>query len=122
MSKYNIIEKTALEMAAVIYETGRSQGMTSKYKNARAYAAAKFEYYIPKAVDILLSMMNRTDISDHIKDEIYNAIMERSNDPKMSPLNGSIPEFKEDLIFKSKFEEAFQKAMKGYSNGKEIIQ
>lgn len=74
-----IIEKTAIEFAAVFYEAGRASGLTSKYKNPRAYAKANFEKFIPKAVEVLTGMLDRTDIPDLMKQEIYDALIERAN-------------------------------------------
>jgi hypothetical protein len=78
-----IIEKTAGAMAATWYEVGRSQGMTSKFKSARAYARANLEKFIPVALQHLLSMLSRSDISEHVKQEIYEAYIERANDPDL---------------------------------------
>lgn len=84
MKQQNVlIEKTAAELAGTYYEEMRSQGMTSKYKNARQFAKANIEKFIPLAVNILMSMLNRADISDHMKNEIYEAFLERSNDPDL---------------------------------------
>ena len=38
-----LIEQTALELAATYYEVGRSQGLTSKFKDARAFAKANIK-------------------------------------------------------------------------------
>lgn len=89
--KYTVIEKTAAEFAAVWYETGRSQGLTSKWKTPKAYARANFEKFIPKALEILLSMLNRSDIHDLMKEEIYEAIMERHNDKALTDIMPNIP-------------------------------
>lgn len=78
-----IIEKTALEFAAVWYDIGRGQGMTSKWKTPRAYARANLEKFIPVALKHLLSMLSRHDISEHMKKEIYDAYIERANDPDL---------------------------------------
>lgn len=84
--KYTIIEKVAAELAAVWYEAGRSAGMTSKHKTARLYAKKNFTTWIPKSVEILTSMLGRQDIPDLMKQEIYDAIIERANDPKVKDL------------------------------------
>jgi hypothetical protein len=81
--KHTVIERTALELAATWYEIGRGQGLTSKHKDARAYAAHNLEKFIPKAVEILLSMLGRTDLPDLMKAEIYEAFLERHNDPEL---------------------------------------
>ena len=55
--KYTVIEQTAIQLAACFYEAGRSSGLKSKHKNARAYAKANLERFIPKAIDILTTML-----------------------------------------------------------------
>lgn len=82
--KHVIIERTALEFAAVFYEAGRSQGATSKYKNAREFAKANLETFIPKAIEILTDMLSKSHISDAIKSEIAEALIERANDPDLA--------------------------------------
>lgn len=82
--QHTIIEQTAAEFAAVIYETGRAQGMTSKYKTPRAYARAYFEKYVPKAIEHLTSMLGRSDINDLLKQQIYDAIIERTSDEEVN--------------------------------------
>lgn len=81
MSKYTVIERTAAAIAAEWYEIGRSQGMKSKYKTPRAYAKAYLEMWIPKSVEILTSMLAMSHVSEHMKQEIYAALLERTNDP-----------------------------------------
>jgi hypothetical protein len=77
--KHTVFERTAAELAAVFYEAGRSSGMTSKHKNARSWARANFEKFIPKAIELCVSMLSRPDIADLMKQEIYDALMERNN-------------------------------------------
>lgn len=79
-----LIEKTAGELAAAWYEIGRSQGLTSKHKNARKYAKANLEKFIPKAVELLLQMLEpHSNATEEMKAEIYEALMERHNDPEL---------------------------------------
>jgi hypothetical protein len=82
-AKYTVIEKTAAEFAAVFYEAARSSGLTSEFKNPRSFARANFTKFIPKAVEVLISMLGRSDIHDLMKQEIYEALMERNNDPTL---------------------------------------
>lgn len=79
--KHEIIEETALQLAATWYEIGRSQGLTSKYKNAKSYARRNLERFIPNAVEHLTSMLGKNDVPQNQKDIIYEALMERANDP-----------------------------------------
>lgn len=84
MARNVLIEKTAGELAAATYEQLRSAGFKSKHKSPRAYARANIEKYVPAAVKVLTEMLGRNDISAHMKDEIYTAILERANDPNLA--------------------------------------
>lgn len=99
----HLIEKTALALACEWYEIGRNQGMTSIHKNARIYAAHNVEKFIPKALEILISMLGRSDIHDLMKKEIYDALMERTNDPEAITstdlFNGSLPDLNVKKLF-----------------------
>ena len=82
--QYNLIEKTAYELACTWYEIGRFQGMTSKWRTPRLYARANLEKFIPKAIEHLLDMMANPNNSEHVKNTIYLAIQERVNDPELN--------------------------------------
>lgn len=81
-----LIEKTALDLATAFYEGGRSAGLTSKHKNARSFAKANVEKYIPKAVEVLLEILNNPATPKDQKDMIYDAIMERTNDQELGSI------------------------------------
>lgn len=85
--RHKLIEKTAGEIAAAFYEQGRSLGLKSKFKNARAYARANLEKFVPKATEILIGMLGRNDISEVMKKEIYEAVLERAHDPDLAILD-----------------------------------
>lgn len=86
-----LIETVAAQLAATWYEIGRGQGLTSKYKNARAYAKANLEKFIPKAVEILLEMLKPTsNCTPEMREEIYEALMERHNDPELNAVMPNI--------------------------------
>lgn len=86
-----LIERTALEFAAVFYEIGRSQGLKSKYKTPRHYAAANLEKFVPHVIKSFLDMLNNPLVSQSQKDDIWEAIKERLNDPTaMSLANASV--------------------------------
>lgn len=76
---HTVFERTAAELAAVFYEACRSSGMKSKHKNARSWARANFEKFIPKAVEYCIQMLGNPSIPDLMKQEIYDALMERNN-------------------------------------------
>ena len=84
--KLNLIEHVALELAGVFYDIGRSQGLKSKHKTARAYAAANIEKFVPHAVKTLLEQLNNPSISAEAKDEITESLFERINDPMAKSL------------------------------------
>ena len=81
-----LIERTAMELACVYYEAGRSSGLTSKHKDAKAFARANVTKFIPKAVDILMDMMSSPAVSKEQKDLIYDALLERTNDIDLSEI------------------------------------
>lgn len=119
-----LIEKTALEFAAVYYEAGRSTGLTSKHKDARSFAKANVEKFIPLAVSTLLDMLGKDSVPQEQKDVIYDAIMERTNDKELSLIG--IKEFENNVphlpdapkIFdKPTLESAFDKGIKDFMKG-----
>lgn len=92
-----LIEETALKFAATYYEVGRSQGLTSKFKNARAFAKANVERFIPMAVQTLMDMLSNPSTPETQKEMIYQAFTERANDPYLS--NSGIEAFKNDTPY-----------------------
>lgn len=90
--KYTVLEKVAGELAGTWYEIGRGQGMTSKWKDSKSYARANFIKFIPKAVELCVSMLGRSDIAPLMKEEIYEALMERHNDPRLLDTMPNIPD------------------------------
>lgn len=110
-----IIEKTAGEMAAVFYEAARSSGMTviqlqgqkinlKKYKDPRWFARSHLEKFIPAAVHALTEIMSRPETPVEQKEIIYQAILERVNDPDldmMAKTAGDLPEFEQTVLYKS---------------------
>jgi hypothetical protein len=81
-----LIERTALEFAAVFYDVGRSQGLTSKHKSARYYAAHNFIKFIPRAVSHLIDILNQPNASPAMKHEIWTALQERIHDDDTTAL------------------------------------
>ena len=78
--KSNLIENVAVEFAAAFYENARMIGLSCKpYKNQRDYIKKNFEKFIPKAIEQLTDMLGMSNYSDHVKKEIYEALMERAN-------------------------------------------
>lgn len=94
-----LIEQTALDLATTYYEVGRGQGLTSKYKNHRAFAKANVEKYIPMAVKLLMDILANSATPQDQKDLIYDALMERTNDPELSDIG--IPAFINNTPFTS---------------------
>lgn len=89
-----LIEKTALELAAVFYEAGRSSGLKSKHKDAKSYAKAYLTKFIPKAVELLMDIISKDTTPQAQRDAIYDALMERTNDKDLS---NTIPIFNNPL-------------------------
>lgn len=119
-----LIEKTALEFAAVYYEAGRNTGLKSKHKDARAFAKANVEKFIPLAVSTLLDMLGSPSVPQAQKDMIYDAVMERTNDPELS--NNTIKAFENNVPFlpdaskvfdKPTLEAALNKGVKEFTKG-----
>jgi len=79
-----LIEQTALDLAAVYYEAGRSSGLTSKHPDARAFARANVTKFIPKAVELLMTILANPATPKEQKDAIYDAFLERANDEELS--------------------------------------
>lgn len=95
-----LIYKVAGEFAAVMYDTGRAQGMVSKHKNARSYARAYIEKYIPIAVKHLIELLKPTsNCTDFMRMEIYEALMDPVNDPElMDGKKNGLPDINAKLI------------------------
>ncbi len=89
-----LIEETALALAAAFYEGGRSAGLKSKHKDAKSYARAYVKQFIPKAVEYLMDILAKDSTPVHMKDAIYDAFMERTNDVELS---NTIPAFDNPL-------------------------
>lgn len=94
-----LIEQTAKKMAEAYYEIGRSQGLKSKYKTHQEFAKRYLEKFIPLAVNQLIDMLALPHIPQDQKDMIYDALMERTNDPGLS--NSGIPVFANNTPYKS---------------------
>jgi len=116
-----LIEQTALKMAAEMYEIGRSQGLTSKYKDPRSYARAYVEKYIPLAVNVLIDILGNANVPAEQKELIYDAIAERTNDQGLS--NSGLKAFENNTPFipdwkpPSKLDLALNNALKDMNNG-----
>lgn len=109
-----IVEKTAGEFAGTFFEAARSSGMgiitlqgqkidLRKYKNnPRAFARAHIEKFIPAAVHALNEIMCNPNTPEEQRQVIYNAIMERVNDPTLDIMGkaAGLPEFENTVLYK----------------------
>lgn len=108
-----IVEKTAGEFAGVFYDAARSSGMTVitlqgkkinllKYKSPRDFARRHIEKFIPAAVHALTDIMSRENTPPEQKEIIYQALMERVNDPDIDMLakTAKLPEFEQTVLYK----------------------
>lgn len=85
--RYDLVERVAGQMAAAFYEVGRSQGLQSVHKTPKAYAKANLEKFIPNAVSTLMEMLKPTsNCTPEMREEIYEALMERHNDPTLTSI------------------------------------
>lgn len=110
-----IVEKTAGNFAATFFEASRSSGMTViqlqgdkinllKYKNdPRAFARAHIEKFIPAAVHALTDILARENTPADQKEVIYQALMERVNDPDLDMMGktAGLPEFQDTVLYKA---------------------
>lgn len=108
-----IIEKTAGEFAGVWYDAARSsnmklvklQGKTInllRYKSPRDFARRHLEAFIPAAVHALTEIMSRETTPEPQRQIIYNALMERVNDPDLDMMakTAGLPEFEQTVLYK----------------------
>jgi hypothetical protein len=110
-----LIEKVSAEFAGIFYDAARSSGLKIinlkgtkidliKCKSAKIFARKYLEKFIADAVQHLTSMLGRSDIPDSHKLEIYEALMERVNDPQLDVLakstQGRLPEYEQSILYK----------------------
>lgn len=95
-----LIEQTAMQFAAIYYEAGRATGMTSKFKNPRAFAKNNWPKFIPKVIDHFLDMLNNPNLAAGMKEAIHAAIMERHNDPTLAVSMPSLPDIDVEKVLK----------------------
>jgi hypothetical protein len=111
-----IVEQTAGRFAAEFFEAARNSDLKvimlqgkkinlMKYKNnPRNFARVHLEKFIPAAVHALTEILFRDTTPPDQKEIIYNAIMERVNDPDldmMAKTAGDLPEFEQTVLYKS---------------------
>ena len=76
-----------------------------KYNNnPRNFARANIEAFIPAAVHALIEIMSRPNTPESQRQLIYNAVMERVNDPDidmMAKTAGDMPQFEQTVLYKS---------------------
>lgn len=98
-----LIEQTAGQYAAIFWEACRSSGMKAgKYKTARSYARANLEQFIPLVVKNLIDIMSRPETTESMRQTIYLAIMERTNDEHVNAIGtqASLADFTNIPLYK----------------------
>jgi hypothetical protein len=98
-----LIEQTAGQYAAIFWEACRSSGMKAgRHKTARAYARANLEKFIPLVVKNLTDIMSRPETPVEMKETIYQAILERTNDEQVNTMGAqaSLPDFMNTPLYK----------------------
>jgi hypothetical protein len=130
--KSMLIEQTAGEFAGVFFDAARSSGMhkiklrgqvinLDKYKNdPKKFARQHLEKFIPDVVKHFVEMLGRADIPADQKELIYEAVMERTNDPQLDALakstQGRLPEFEQTILYKPDDEKPKPIVVKDISN------
>lgn len=110
-----IIEKTAVEFAGCFFEAARSSGLKvimlqgkkinlMRYgENPHNFARRHIEAFIPAAVHALNEIMCNPNTPEEQRQIIYQAILERINDPDidmMAKTAGDLPEFEQTVLYK----------------------
>ena len=105
-----LIFRTAATFAAEFYEIGRMQGMTSKYKNHKAYVRAYLEKFIPFAIKHLIEMLKpgNPNVTEHMKQKIHAALTDPMNDPDLMEAKVD-PEFRIDVLKEQLEKRKFEK-------------
>lgn len=109
-----IVEKTAGEFAALFWDAARSSGMKViklqgkninllRYKSPRDFARRHLEAFIPAAVHALTDILSRPETPEAQKRVIYDAIMERVNDPNLDMMGktAGLAEYKDTVLYKA---------------------
>lgn len=110
-----LIEKTAAEFAGTFFEAARSTAMgiinlqgeridLRKYKNNPVkFARAHLEKFIPAATHALIEIMSKETTPASFKEQIYQALMERTNDPDLNIMGqaAGLPEYEKSPLYKS---------------------
>lgn len=108
-----VVEKTAGEFAGVFYDSARSSGLTIinlqgqkinllKFKSPRDFARRHLEKFIPAAVHALTEILSRENTPPDQKEIIYQALMERVNDPDLNMMakTANLPDFEQTVLYK----------------------
>lgn len=82
-----LIEKVAGQLAATYFEaaqnTPQMDTLRKKYRNdPRRYARMNLEKFIKPAIECLIESLKSPRLSVEAKEEIYNALIDRINDPE----------------------------------------
>lgn len=74
---HKTIMKTAKEMAGAYYEiaASRDNGFYRAYPNQGGFIQQNWKNFVMTAREVLASMLSQPGTSDHMKNEIYDALM-----------------------------------------------
>ena len=74
---HKLVLKTAQEMAGAYYEhtAGQIPGFYKQWPNVNVYIRSRWQNFVPIARDILASMLGSPSTTEHIKAEIYQALI-----------------------------------------------
>ena len=70
-----LIRKTARDIAGAFYEGNRSDTFRKNYPDQYVYIELQWPAFVATAREILTDMLGNGSVSDHEKEEIYNALI-----------------------------------------------
>lgn len=71
-----LVRRTAKELCAAFYEADRSERFRKFWPDIKQYIARNWPEFVDPARGVLASMLGRSDVSEHVKKEIYEALQE----------------------------------------------
>lgn len=70
-----LIRRTAKEIAEAWWHDNRTARFRTTWPNCRAYMKMCWPFFVPQAKEALMQMLTHPLTSQHVKDEIYDALV-----------------------------------------------
>ena len=83
-----LVKKTAREFAGEFYEFNRSPVFRQTFRRQMDYVDVCWPNYVQQARDILLDMLQKPGVTDHIKNEIYDAVTNNFEERTKNSIKG----------------------------------